>query len=121
MVSSQHVSHITHGLLRPNVSTCGWFLFAAPQEVLDVLNANRTPSVSVSPTRTHLLLQTVVANPTIADIAKPMLRLAGFRIDPATNGRHLTTYITALSVKPLIGGSEMKIALPANAKVATPV
>ena len=103
------------------------FLLAAgsylrpPQEVLDVINANRTPSVSVSPTHTHLLLETVVANPTIADIAKPMLRLAGFRIDPATNGRHLTTYITALSVKPLIGGSEMKIALPADAKVATPV
>lgn len=102
------------------------FLLAAgsysrpPQEVLDVLNANRTPSVSVSPTRTHLLLQTIVANPTIADIAKPMLRLAGFRIDPATNGRHLTTYITALSVKPLSGGSETKIALPTNAKVATP-
>ena len=95
-----------------------------PKEILDVLNAPRTGNVSVSPTHTHLLIETVVSNPTIADIAKPMLRLAGFRIDPATNGRHLTSYITGLSIKPIsakpMGASaEIKIALPANAKISS--
>ncbi len=91
-----------------------------PQAILDVLNAQGSPTISVSPTRTHLLLETVTNNPTIADIAKPMLRLAGFRIDAATNGRHLTSYITGLAIKRLVAGPEMRIALPPNAKITTP-
>ena len=91
-----------------------------PQAILDVLNAPGSPTISVSPKRTHLLLETVTNNPTIADIAKPMLRLAGFRIDAATNGRHLTSYITGLAFKPLDGGPEMRVALPPNAKITTP-
>ena len=91
-----------------------------PQAILDVLNTPGSPTISVSPKRTHLLLETVTNNPTIADIARPMLRLAGFRIDAATNGRHLTSYITSLAIKPLDGGAEMLIVLPLNAKITTP-
>ena len=91
-----------------------------PQAILDVLNAPGSPTISVSPKRTNLLLESVTNNPTIADIAKPMLRLAGYRIDAATNGRHLTSYITALAIKPLDGGPEIRVALPSNAKITTP-
>src|SRR5918912_592279 len=48
-----------------------------PKEVLDVLNAPVTPSASISPTREHMLLATGVRYPPIAELAQPMLRLAG--------------------------------------------
>lgn len=91
-----------------------------PQEILDVLHARRLPTVSLSPTRTHIVLIDSVVHPTIADLAKPMLRLAGFRIDPLSNGPHLTTYATALTLKQLPSGAEVKVALPPNARLGTP-
>jgi dipeptidyl aminopeptidase/acylaminoacyl peptidase len=62
------------------------------------------------------LLATPVPYPPIADLAKPMLRLAGLRIDPTTNGEHHAPYWTALSLKKVAGGSEKKITLPPNAR-----
>ena len=91
-----------------------------PPEILDVLHARRLPTLSLSPTRTHIVLIDSVAHPSIADLSQPMLRLAGFRIDPLSNGPHLTTYGTTLTLKRLPDGSELKVALPANAKLGTP-
>ena len=91
-----------------------------PQAILDVLNAQGSPTISVSPTRTHLLLETVTNNPTIADIAKPMLRLAGFRIDASTNGRHLTSYITGLAIKRLVAGQGVPQLLSTTSTVSFP-
>ncbi len=88
---------------------------------MDVLHARRLPTVSLSPTRTHLVLIDSVVHPSIADLAQPMLRLAGYRIDPASNGPRLTTYATALTVKKLPDGAEMKVALPAGVRLSAPV
>lgn len=88
-----------------------------PQNVLDVLRAPQAPVPSLSPTRTHVLLQDYVRNPTIADLSRPMLRLAGYRIDPASNGPHLTFYAKGLTIKSLRDGSEKKAALPPNARI----
>src|SRR5204863_83886 len=57
-----------------------------PKEILDVLKASPTPQVSLSPQGMQLLLLEGGGAPTIADLAQPMLRLAGLRINPATNG-----------------------------------
>src|SRR5882762_4617940 len=57
-----------------------------PPAILDVLNSPEPPQVSVSPTRDMMLMSTQLRYPPIADVAAPMLRLAGSRIDPATNG-----------------------------------
>ena len=92
-----------------------------PPEILDVLHARRLPTVSLSPTRTHILLIDSVVHPSIADLSQPMLRLAGFRIDPLSNGPHLTAYATALTLKRLPNTAEIKVALPANAKLGTPL
>jgi hypothetical protein len=107
--------------------TCALFggalLFAAdsyqkpPKAVMDVLTAPGTPAVLLSPAKTHLMMSTVVRNPSIADISRPMLRLAGLRIDPASNGPHLVSYTVGLSVKPLSGGSEVKVAAPTGARI----
>lgn len=90
-----------------------------PREVLDVLNAPKPPVVSVSPDRTMLLLAQPSGNPTIADIARPMLRLAGFRMDPASNGPHLVSYLTGLKLQRLTGGAEIPVATPAGARITT--
>jgi len=92
-----------------------------PPEILDVLHARRLPTLSLSPTRTHIVLIDTVVHPTIADLSQPMLRLAGFRIDPLSNGPRLTTYATALTLKRLPDGAEVKVALPANGRFSTPI
>ncbi len=59
-----------------------------PQRVLGVLDAPPPPSVVFSPTHERMLLVQGVNYPSIADLAEPMLRLAGLRINPRTNGPH---------------------------------
>lgn len=89
-----------------------------PKAILDVMTAPRTPSVVLSPAKTHILLTDTVANPTIADLARPMLRLAGLRIDPASNGPHLTSYVTGVSIKALPNGADTPVALPAGVRIS---
>src|SRR5271157_1657402 len=59
-----------------------------PQAILDVLNAPIAPLMNLSPARDVALLYTPLLYPPIADLAQPMLRLAGVRINPANNGPH---------------------------------
>ncbi|MDQ1611476.1 MAG: hypothetical protein QOG00_1407 [Pyrinomonadaceae bacterium] len=92
-----------------------------PQAVLDVLNSPVTPSVSISPARDQMLLATGVRYPPISDLAQPMLRLAGYRINPNTNGRHLAPYFVALSLKRIGDGAETKVELPAGARIGLPL
>jgi dipeptidyl aminopeptidase/acylaminoacyl peptidase len=91
-----------------------------PQAVLDVLNAPVTPSASVSPTGDLMLLATGVRYPPISDLAQPMLRLAGLRINPNTNGPHRAPYFVALSLKRIGDGTETKVNLPAEAHIDFP-
>src|ERR671926_433034 len=80
-----------------------------PKEVLDVLNAPVTPTALVSPTRDNILLSTGLRYPPLADLSQPMLRLAGRRINPASNSPHRLQYSVALSLKRIADGSEIKI------------
>jgi len=88
-----------------------------PKEVLDILSAPVTPTGSVSPARDVMLLATGLRYPPLADLAQPMLRLAGLRINPRTNGPHRFSYAVALTLKRISDGTEMKLALPAGAKI----
>ena len=90
-----------------------------PKEVLDILSAPVTPTASISPARDTILLATGLRYPPLADLAQPMLRLAGLRINPATNGPHRFQYSVALSLKRISDGSEVKIALPPGAKISS--
>jgi dipeptidyl aminopeptidase/acylaminoacyl peptidase len=58
------------------------------KEILDVLHAATTPQLDVNPSKTHAMLIRVERYPPISEVAAPMLRLAGLRISPATNGPH---------------------------------
>src|SRR5579864_3963008 len=83
-----------------------------PREIVDVLNAPATPRAVVSPAHTHVLLAEPLRYPPIADLAQPMLRLAGVRINPKNNGPHRGIVYKSLALKPL-DGPEVKIQLPA--------
>ena len=89
-----------------------------PKEVLDILNAPVTPGISVSPTRDNIILTTSLRYPPLADLAQPMLRLAGRRINPATNSPHRYQYSVALTLRRVADGSEVKIDVPPGAKIS---
>jgi dipeptidyl aminopeptidase/acylaminoacyl peptidase len=91
-----------------------------PKEVLEVLNAPPTPVGVLSPTRTHMILAQGVRYPAIADLAQPMLRLAGLRINPANNGPHMPQKFVSYTIKSIADGSEVKIAVPAGAYLSVP-
>ncbi|MGH9969134.1 MAG: prolyl oligopeptidase family serine peptidase [Pyrinomonadaceae bacterium] len=91
-----------------------------PKEVQDILSAAVTPTAFVNPTNDTILLSTGLRYPPIADLAQPMLRLAGLRINPGTNGPHRFGYFVALSLKRISDGSEIKIDLPPGAKIGFP-
>lgn len=93
----------------------------APQPIHDILNAAPTPFVAVSPKSDYLLVADRLQYPDIADLAQPMLRLAGLRINPATNGRHHPPRVVALSLVEVATGKTRKVAgLPANAYLSVP-
>jgi dipeptidyl aminopeptidase/acylaminoacyl peptidase len=91
-----------------------------PQNILDVLNAPMPPTVSVNPPRDTMLMADQLRYPPISDLAQPMLRLAGTRINPLTNGPHRGTYYVSLVLKKISDSAETKVVLPGNAKVNMP-
>jgi dipeptidyl aminopeptidase/acylaminoacyl peptidase len=91
-----------------------------PKVVLDALNAPATPTLSVSPARNYAIQVQPVRYPPIAELAQPMLRLAGQRINPRTNGLHNATHNSSLSLRKLPEGTEIAIELPPNPKLSTP-
>lgn len=90
-----------------------------PQAILDVLNAPVTPQALLSPRRDVLILAESLRYPPIADLAQPMLRLAGLRINPQTNGPHRASYFVRLTLKRISDGAETAVALPPGAKVGS--
>jgi dipeptidyl aminopeptidase/acylaminoacyl peptidase len=103
---------------------CGWAMPAAetwqkpPQAVLDALNAPSTPTLSISPARNYALQVRPVRYPPIAELSQPMLRLAGQRINPKTNGLHNTTFNSSLTLRKLPEGTEIPVQLPPNPKLS---
>src|SRR4051812_22232034 len=91
-----------------------------PKAVTDVLDAPPPPAVVLSPTREHLLLVQGVRYPSIADLAAPMLRLAGLRINPQTNGPHLPPRIAGITVVTVADGTTKPVELPAGGHFGTP-
>jgi dipeptidyl aminopeptidase/acylaminoacyl peptidase len=81
----------------------------APQPIHELLNAPPTPLVQVSPDGQWLLAADRLANPPISDLAQPMLRIAGLRINPSTNGRHHPPRFVRLRLYSTTGGPENEI------------
>lgn len=91
-----------------------------PQQVMDVLNSPAIPNVSVSPVRDRLALLEPLRYPSIAELAQPMLRIAGSRINPNTNGQHRQPYSVSMKLKNISDGTETPVAFPAGAQIISP-
>jgi dipeptidyl aminopeptidase/acylaminoacyl peptidase len=92
-----------------------------PKEVLDVLLAPQAPTPFLSPTRDTLALAQMVRYPPISDLAEPMLRLAGVRVNPLTNAeRSYLRYWTALTLRRIKDGAETPVAFPAGVRLGAP-
>ena len=92
-----------------------------PEEVTRILDAPRAPNVSINPTRTTMALIDVQPNPSIADLAEPMLRLAGLRINPKTNGPATIPQGYALALQGFDEKEPTPIDVPKNAKLSNPI
>jgi len=92
----------------------------APNPIPQILDAAPTPLVLPDPNSEYLLVVDRLANPPVADLAQPMLRLAGVRINPATNGRHHPQRLTALHLIHIGDGKTQKVQLPAGAYLGSP-
>ena len=85
-----------------------------PQEVADIVTRPPSPSVSVSPDQSTMLLMEREALPPVAELAKPMEKLAGLRLDPATNDRHAPRDFVGLALQDIATGTVREVDLPAN-------
>ncbi len=92
-----------------------------PESIRKVLDAPPPPLVSISPKRDQMVLIDWVRYPPLADLAQPMLRLAGLRINPNTNGPHEPRQFVGFRIKTIPSGQERRIALPAGADLGAPV
>ncbi|MFM8270878.1 MAG: prolyl oligopeptidase family serine peptidase [Gemmata sp.] len=92
-----------------------------PQAVVDILDAPAPPALSVSPTGENVLLVQSARYPSVEEVAAPMLRLAGLRVNPRSNGPARPPRVTGLSLVPVSGGEAKVVALPEKGKVGFPM
>ncbi|MGE0360366.1 MAG: alpha/beta hydrolase family protein [Vicinamibacterales bacterium] len=97
------------GVAQPPADT-GYLL--PPKAIVDILDQPGPPEVMVSPAQDLVAVLEPSPMPTIADLARPMLRLAGLRIDPATNGRHHPRTFRSLVLKSTADGAPRQVTLP---------
>ncbi len=89
-----------------------------PQVIVDILDAPPLPVASISPDRQWLLLLEQRSMPTIAELAQPILRLAGNRINPRTSGPQLPGGITGLVLKRVADETERRVNVPTPAALS---
>jgi len=86
-----------------------------PEPVARMALAPSSPQANLDPTGQVLLLLEREPLPPLADLARPMLRLAGLRIDAARSAPHGPRRWRGLSFLRLADRSEKKVALPDGA------
>jgi len=89
-----------------------------PADVTTIIDAAPAPAVSMSPDGSWMLLIERDAMPSIDDVSRRMLRLAGTRIDPVANSRFRTGFSKSISIRKTKGGEVTAIPLPDGAKLA---
>ncbi|MBD79746.1 MAG: peptidase [Crocinitomicaceae bacterium] len=98
-----------------NNSEKGWQ--SPPQDILDVLNAPKLPWVWTSPTGEYLLLMDPQHYPPLADLAAPMHKLAGIRVNPKVNGYHGNSGGTSPRLVKISDGSTKELGLPKDKEI----
>jgi dipeptidyl aminopeptidase/acylaminoacyl peptidase len=88
-----------------------------PKVIENALSAPMTPTLTFNPSREFATQGQAVRYPPIAELAQPMLRIAGMRINPKTNGLHNTTFDSSLLLRKIPEGTEIKVDLPPNPRL----
>lgn len=89
-----------------------------PPEMAALVDQPQAPSALLAPDGETLLLGEVPPALTIADLARPELRLGGLRIDPANHGPSRTRYFTSLALMDVASGAERPVTgLPADPRI----
>ena len=89
-----------------------------PEELAAIVDAPLTPSFSIDPTRTVLLLMHRPGAPSIEEVSRSELRLAGLRLDPDVNGQSRVGFYNGLTLKWVADGREMPVnGLPKDARI----
>jgi dipeptidyl aminopeptidase/acylaminoacyl peptidase len=103
------------GDARAQVSRADGYI-TPPADIVAILDAEPLPTVVTSPDRRTLAVFRRLAMPSIAELAQPMYRLAGRRINPRTNGPHRLPNLVALSLTS-VDGTSRPVALPAGSSL----
>ena len=86
--------------------------------LVQVVDAEPTPSVSLSPDESLMLLIRYPGYPSIATFARRELKLAGLRLDPTTDGQSRTTGATGLRLVQVADGAVREVTgLPAGPQI----
>ncbi|KRG43268.1 peptidase [Stenotrophomonas panacihumi] len=95
---------------------------APPENLLKVLKAPPPPTPSVDPTGQRILLTTSQTYPSIERVARPYLKLAGVRLEPANRSRHDTragygipACVAEFALVDVASGKQTPVALPEGA------
>src|SRR5882724_13523191 len=94
-----------------------------PPNIVAAFDAEPLPQTGLSPNKQVVALIKARSYPTIAELAQPMLRLAGERVNPKTNGPHRAsglpgTGIYSITLKKLGDGAETAVKMPAQARIS---
>src|SRR4029077_18843745 len=94
-----------------------------PKAIVDAFDAEPLPQTLLSPNKQVIALLKARAYPTIAELSQPMLRLAGLRVNPKTNGPHRAsglpgTGIYSITLKKIASGAEASVTLPPQARIS---
>lgn len=89
-----------------------------PDEIIELVDAPTTPSVSISPDNSKMLLRETPGVPSIEDVAVEEIRLGGIRFNPRTNGPSRGRHYTGLSLMDIDGSNQQDVTgLPDDPKI----
>ncbi len=80
-----------------------------PKAIADLVDAPVTPAVSIGPNKKLMLILERPSLPSIEELSQPELRLAGLRMNPATNGPSRRSYYTGITIQNVRTGKQKKV------------
>src|SRR5690554_4766149 len=110
LVSTLFYSHAQEGLNYQKPS----------QEILDLVDVSRAPSVFMDEAKSHMILVSRNAYGSIEELSQEELRLGGLRIDPKTNIGSRVSYFNNIELKHLKSKNAQRIqveGLPKNPRL----
>jgi dipeptidyl aminopeptidase/acylaminoacyl peptidase len=108
---------VLYAQTRQQAATTSGYL-TPPKVIVDILDSPPTPSVVVSPDHRTIALLNRRSMPTVAELAEPIHRIAGARINPKTNGRQQRGgNVIAITLKSIGDGVERKVTVPPNPNI----